>query len=420
MFAAETEYHPADSYREENWNLEYVLQEVREKMNEANATTQRAEAENKRMLKQLSSARETIDAQKNETERLQSSLDDIKSKHETDIAQMRKTTASLQRERSDLQSSLDTLKSDLAKKSRTLPNRFGSPVTPTDVTGSLVEEEDEVFTGGNSMRRKYDSTTLRSATEGAEDDSWLDTSPSKPSRITTPSHPSTEVEDLKQSLAHAHRQMSALKNSVQREKEQKIEYRRKLALKGEAPEEWEDDEDGVTSPAPIRAMGSPSRGRGRSGRGRGVGKLTLAQKLGIVAAERAMSSRSQGDGAEQLAVDPEGNDEGGPSPFIESKSSRPVSMEGMDPAFANVLYSLPSKEPMKMRDDSPEQPHVATFPRRARGGGAFKSEPRPPSTGDVAPTALSAELGFKSSHLPFRLLSQLMQVSKPTATSQMT
>ena len=364
-------------------------------MNEANATTQRAEAENKRMLKQLSSARETIDAQKNETERLQSSLEDLKSKHETDIAQMRKTTASLQRERSDLQNSLDALKSDVAKKSRTLPNRFGSPATPTDATGTPGDDDDDVFTGGNSMRRKYDSSTLRSAADGMEDDSWLDTSPSKPSTVTTPSHLSTEVEDLKQSLAHAHRQMSALKNSVQREKEQKMEYRRKLALRGEAPDEWEDDEDANAGSASTRAVGS-SRGRALSGRGRGTGRLTLAQKLGIVAAERAMSNRSQGDGAE-LELELEETDDGdAPSPFIEPKSNRPVSVDGMDPAFANVLHSLSSKESIKAADDSPEQPRFATFPRRARGGGAFKSEPRPPSTGDIAPTALSAELGGPS------------------------
>ena len=48
----------------------------------------------------------------------------------------------------------------------------------------------------------------------------------------------------------------------------------------------------------------------------------LAQKLGIVAAEQVMSSCPQGDGAEQLAMDPEENDDDDePSPFIEPKSS---------------------------------------------------------------------------------------------------
>src|SRR5260370_20241790 len=176
------------------------------------------------MLKQLSFDQETINDQKNETERLQSSLDDVKLKHKTDITQMRKTMASLQQERSNLLTSLDALKLDMAKKSQTLPNCFGSLVTPMDVTRALSEDDDEVFTGSNSMHRKYDSTTLHSVTKGAEDDPWLDTSPSKPSTITTPSHPSTEVEDLKQSLTHAHQQMSALKSSVQCKKEQKMEY----------------------------------------------------------------------------------------------------------------------------------------------------------------------------------------------------
>ncbi|KAF8328184.1 uncharacterized protein EI90DRAFT_3065826 [Cantharellus anzutake] len=380
----------AEKYREENWNLEYALQELREKLNEANASTQRAEAENKRTLKQLTSARETIDAQKNETERLQGSLDDIQSKHETDVAQMRKTTASLQREKSDLQTTLDTLKSDLAKKSRSLPNRFGSPVTPTDAAGT-PGDDDDVFTGGHSTRRRYDTSSLRSPIDGTEDESWADVSPTKPS-IITPSHPSTEIEALKQSLAHAHRQISTLKNSVQREKEQKQEYRRRLALKGEAPDEWEDDEDTMASPMSNRAtIESPSRGL--PGRRRG-GRLTLAQKLGIVAAERALGSRYQTNDAEPSAVGLGGNnidDDDEPSPFVDQKTSRPTSIDGMDPAFANVLQSLPSRESVTAIDT--DETRFATFPRRARGGGAFKSEPRPPSMGDIAPTALSAELG---------------------------
>ncbi|KAF8318604.1 uncharacterized protein EI90DRAFT_2823772, partial [Cantharellus anzutake] len=75
----------AEKNSEEIWNLECALQELREKLNKANSSTQRAEAENKRTLKQLVSAQETINSQRDETEQLQSFLDNMKSKHEVDI-----------------------------------------------------------------------------------------------------------------------------------------------------------------------------------------------------------------------------------------------------------------------------------------------------------------------------------------------
>jgi hypothetical protein len=150
---------------------------------------------------------------------------------------MRKATARLQREKSDLQTTLDGLKADIAQKARVIPNRFGSPVTPFEPFGL----GDYVFTGGSSRARQRDTNTLRTSEINVFETS-PDPSPSK-EVVVTPSHHSVhEVDALKQqSLAHAHRQMSSLRNSVQQEKELKLEYRRRLAQ----ALDWEDTEDMV-------------------------------------------------------------------------------------------------------------------------------------------------------------------------------
>ena len=98
-----------DKFKEENWNLEVSLQELRTQLTDSQAAAQRNESEMKRLTKALTSARETNDSSKNEVERLQHAIEDIKVKHETDVALHRKHAASLARDKSDLQQAVDTL-----------------------------------------------------------------------------------------------------------------------------------------------------------------------------------------------------------------------------------------------------------------------------------------------------------------------
>lgn len=315
---------------------------------------------------------------------MQQAFDEFKARHETDIAQMRKTNAGLQRERSDLQSLTDNLKAEMVQKARAAPNRFASPVTPSD----SYPEEDDVFTG-NSRRKQLDASALLSPDVDAFDTS-PDPSPSKSSAPPT-SQATNEVEALKQSLAHAHRQMASLKSSLQREKELKLEYRRKLATETGASMEWEDEDESTdASPSLSRSRNGLSRSHRQTPRGKSSGKFTLAQKLGMAAAERALEELGSPDhsSAYRESILDELDDEE-PSPFIEPSHSRPTSVDGMDPAFANVLRPGTSAASLETDRDSPLK--KAIVPRRARGG-AYGSE-RPTSLVANAPSALSAELG---------------------------
>ncbi len=77
----------------------------------------------------MAQSRDAVDQQKNEAERLNSIIEELKAKHDTDVAQARKHAAGLARDKSDLQQALDTMKADVARAARRLP-RYGSPLTP--------------------------------------------------------------------------------------------------------------------------------------------------------------------------------------------------------------------------------------------------------------------------------------------------
>ena len=151
----------SDKFKEENWNLEVQLQDVRTQLTAASGEKTRLDGEVRRLTKDLSKARDAGEAHKSEAEKLNSTLEDLRTKHEADVAVMRKTTAGLQREKGDLQSSLDALKSDIAKQSRVI-KRFGSPLTPGIEGGAEpytphMVDEDDPFGGAASTRRRIDT-----------------------------------------------------------------------------------------------------------------------------------------------------------------------------------------------------------------------------------------------------------------------
>ncbi|KAI0332880.1 hypothetical protein GY45DRAFT_1432849 [Cubamyces sp. BRFM 1775] len=412
----------ADKFKEENWNLEVTLQELRTQIQDAQSTAQRLEGENKRLTRQLTQAREAVDQHKNEAERQQTAYEDLKAKHETDVAQARKHAASLQRDKSDLQQALDSMKVEMAKQSRRLP-RFGSPLTPNGAAASQVatpaeHDDDDIFSvagASTHTRKKLDNSGLFPPDGFDFDTESPDPSPSRP--FLAPNHPSNEIEALQQRLAHAQRQINTLKSTLQREKELRMDYRRKLeASPGFAIEEEEDEVAEEPEIAKPKARLTPYRsGRGR-GRGRGRGGLTLTQRLGMAAHSPASEYNDDIDSDASPAppvpplpaafrpedakdfmddMDEEPDLQASPSPNVRSNRT---SVDGMDPAFANILRRSASAGSLQQNTSPLRQSVIAraqrggTLPRRSRGGAAYQ-EARPPSLVGQ-PEALAAELGF--------------------------
>ena len=413
----------ADKFKEENWNLEVTLQELRTQVADSQATAQRLDGENKRLTRVLTTTRETADQHKNEADRQQVAFEELKAKHETDVAQARKHAASLQRDKSDLQQALDSMKAEMTKTSRRLP-RFGSPLTPngpaaaSEVATPAGHDEDDVFSNAGASthtRKKMDNSGLFPP-DGFDFDESPDPSPSKP--FLAPNHPTNELEALQQRLAHAQRQIATLKSTLQREKELRMDYRRKLDASPGFVIEEEDDglvvEDAEPAPKPKARLTPYRSGRGR-GRGRGRGGLTLIQRLGMAAHSPSSDYNDDQDFdtspapavppipaefrqdaglGEEEEEEEEVDFQASPSPAVNSNRT---SVDGMDPAFANILRRSASAG--SMHNGSPLRQSVlaraargGTLPRRSRGGAAYQ-EARPPSLVG-APEALAAEFGF--------------------------
>lgn len=412
-----------DKYKEENWNLEVSLQELRTQLADSQATTSRLTAESNKINKALAGSLAAVDTHKNESERLQMAYDELKAKHETDTAQSRKTAAGLQREKGDLQQALDRAKQEVVRAGRKLPRGFGSPLTPSGgpadshLTPAPVRDDDDVFSNlgvqSTNRHRRHDTGEIYGIVD--DNDSSPDASPSK---TTGPS--SSEIEVLQQRLAHAQRQINTLKSTLQREKETRMEYRRKLegspGFVPAAGDDGDDDEDDEVEAAditkrkvtPYRAA---TRGRGRGSRGKGSRISALTQRLGLTAAEPdsgdeyseeltahaippvppipAAFATSLGD--ELRVYDEDEEDE---RELDTSNRASVASIEGMDPAFANILRK-PAESPLRQEVMSRS---VRGGMRRSRGGAAY-NEPRPTSLVGQ-PEPLAAELGLVLEHTP--------------------
>ncbi|PFH50595.1 hypothetical protein AMATHDRAFT_75493 [Amanita thiersii Skay4041] len=441
----------ADKFKEENWNLEVTIQEIRVQYSDAQSTNARLESEHKRLTKLLATSRDAADLHQNESERFQKAYEELKVKHENDMAQARKNTAALNREKNDLQQNVDSLKADLTRATR----RFGgrSPLTPIgsglgDASVTAAHDPElggDVFTGGASTRRKnkVDSSGIF-APEGdfnelLDADESPDSSPLKKA-FPPNAHPNDEIESLHRRLAHAQRQINTLKGTLTKEKQMRIELRNKLETSPSKRSE-EDDEEAAEEPVSRIGTGrrlTPFKVGGGRGRGFGSGNrgMTLMQRLGM-----ATSSPYDDDDDDDIQADKvptvppitriehhdeddevaeffgskqcishsrveflepgedERLDQEEPEQ-VQSNRTSVVSVEGMDPQFANVLKRVPSNG--SSYSSSPLRHSVLNRSargrggnlslRRSRGGVPFKDGARPPSLVDP-PDILAAELG---------------------------
>ncbi|KAF9051377.1 hypothetical protein BJ165DRAFT_881386 [Panaeolus papilionaceus] len=449
----------AEALKEASWNLEVEFRDLKKQAEESQETHERLQSDHRRLIQSLANAREAADHHKNETERLQNQIEDLKNKHETSIAQARKHAAGLARDKSDLQQSVDTLKAEIARAGRRI-NRF-APLTPgaqepNDFLTPGLRDGDgdsDVFgtTGRGSVnRRNLDVASLFPPDDpNAEFPDSPDPSPLRKPFLAA-NHPSNEIEALQQRLAHAQRQINTLKGSLNREKQQRIRLEAAQSVVAQDNEEedgdaFEDVEEThapeVTKPVkkltPFK-VGGRGRGSGRGGRGRGRGGITLIQRLGMAAA----NTEDNDDDDEDFGgsppppvpsipgqfVQPDEDDEvsqffgsnqshdldeereRSPSPPAEQIHSNRTSVDGMDPAFANILRRIPSNGSSyagsPLRQSILNRSARGGAVRRPRGGVPFK-EARPPSIVD-APEVLAAELGDADTSLLKNLNNSLL------------
>lgn len=346
-------YH-AEKYKEENWNLEVQLQEIRAAHSEMSTSFSKAETERNKLTKQLATVRTETESQKLEIERLNNSVEAMVQKKELDLAEMRRGMAGLQREKSDLQSTLETTKGELAKsvarrsisgnvaRSKSgLVNEMGAQEEGEE----LMEDEsdaDMFFGGVASSRRKTGDHLHVLDPSGLFSDGETPTPDGTPAvqrGIRLGNEEQMEAQALRTALAHSKKTITTLRNALNREKEKRLSG---------SPAGWEDDGEiqSDEEQSPVRS----SRGRGaRRGRGRGAFAGAVRSRLGrgSIAAEDSASEEDEEEGVEaDSSMIDHGEEE---EDQLEELASSPAygrpqtrmtaslaSMEGIDPAFANL------------------------------------------------------------------------------------
>ncbi|KAG8756574.1 hypothetical protein FRC14_002931 [Serendipita sp. 396] len=439
----------ADKYKEENWNLEVTLQEIRSQLTNTQSSLERSEAEQRRTQKQMTTLREASEAHKTESERLTNQLTDLKSKHETDVAQMRKQAATLQREKGELQTNVENLKAEAAKKTKTI-GKFGSPMTPNDsryltparATEYGDEEDEDVFGTVGSTRRRMDSSLVFGDGYDLDLDALSpDVSPIKNAAANKspgiPNHAASELEALKQSLAHAHRQIGTLKTSLARERQLRSEYGRKLEGHGDKvasvegmdegdDEDFEDEPGELPRVTPLRA----GRGGARGGRTtRPTARTSLAAKLAKAAKagqtapqfenihDLPVADFSMNDQEEWVDVDEQTGarrsedrqsvdldedarrrsiDDLGRQQKTQSMLSVASSMDGMDPVFANVLKGSSHRDSHRTSSELGRTSidSARTIEKGKKPPRKALNESRPGSTDDIPAPILPATESF--------------------------
>jgi len=78
-----TDFGIIDEFRSTNWDLEVTLYDLKSTLSDSQSSDQQLESEAKRLIKRLSSARDSADSFKTESEKLlQTTIEELKAKHE--------------------------------------------------------------------------------------------------------------------------------------------------------------------------------------------------------------------------------------------------------------------------------------------------------------------------------------------------
>jgi hypothetical protein len=264
------------------------MQELRATHADMNDQLIKSNHEQARLNKSLVSAREMAESHKTEAERHAQTLEELKVKHETDMAQARKNTAGLQRDKSDLLSELNVARQRRVSGVKGRMSRGASPlVHSTQAEEEEADDEDVFGAPGHSPKKRpgFD------ANDNAHSPSQLyqsdfdspDPTPSKyGERLRAPLGDMFihEIDQLRASLNKANQEIEQLKSeATSREKPEADEFGVAASPDGE----WATD------------FGSRGRGsRGRRGRGRGV-VATIGRKLGFKRTPSGLGTPGAGD-----------------------------------------------------------------------------------------------------------------------------
>ncbi|KAK9447004.1 meiotic cell cortex C-terminal pleckstrin homology-domain-containing protein, partial [Limtongia smithiae] len=194
-----------EKYKEENWNLEMRIQQLESDSAVGSDRLSKINLENSKTLQLYTAQLETIEALQQREHDLAEQLESWQAKYDTDMANYEQTISLLNKQNDGLTASVDVLSTQLTELQSSSPDHDdGNNIPETGLVQSGDEFSDEPKTPERSP-------------------------PISPVKMTPAHHAGLEGQTLNASLAHAHRTITTLRNSMFREKAEKAELRRLLA-----------------------------------------------------------------------------------------------------------------------------------------------------------------------------------------------
>jgi len=336
------------------------LQEIKNAYAELQTNHSKVDSERQKLTKSLASSRTDFESQRIEIERLNKTMDEMVSRKELDLAEMRKGLAGLQRERSDLQGQLEKMNGEMAKKlaKRSISgqiarsrsgleqesNEHGLEPTADREEDEEINQDDDVFGLAASRRRKTGDGLHLPNDDELFSDGETPTPEGSPAIQRDRSHlldnKSIEVSELRTTLAHANKTIATLRHALTREKTKRLG-----ASAADGYRDISDGKDSESDDSPAKRSVARGGRRGRRGAFRGGVRSNLGRER-IISDEFVDDENAQEDvsmvdhGAEREGEqdlqdieelqDPTAN--GVPQTrFTPSLAS----LEGIDPAFAD-------------------------------------------------------------------------------------
>ncbi|ORX47737.1 hypothetical protein DM01DRAFT_1136833 [Hesseltinella vesiculosa] len=307
----------------ENWDLEVSNQDLQTNLNHVNQTLDKLHLEHSRLIKQLDDTAEQLEILRAEHEKVKSSMDAMKVRHEHDQQAHRRNQGSLHREIVQLKKNLDDLQVELkiarAKLAikTTVDNHHqqlpAPSAGPTD-NGPMIESTEDLHDHELTLETVPRLSPMGSATNLATTEA-----PSASSQ-------QFEVDTLKQSLAHAHRMVSQLRSNVHKEKTERLELKKLLNEAQETIEMLEHD-----NLDPHYQQASTSTG-GKGSLKKPVSRpnkvLVAKSRAGAPAKTKAVAASLDHDQVDDIAEDC--LDDRPADPPLDEQGPGPVDME--DPA----------------------------------------------------------------------------------------
>ncbi|KAI8338853.1 hypothetical protein BC941DRAFT_421387 [Chlamydoabsidia padenii] len=208
-----------EKLKEDNWNLEMANQELQSNLSDLNQTITKLNGDHTKALKQLRTALEQVEIYKAQQEKAASTIDAIKARHDHERQVLRRNNGTLQRDMVQLKKRMDEVNTELkiCKSKLAIKSTVSNSSNQHLLRGN---NEDEHSNGDGADLNKQ-------ATIGTGGD--IPTLDSASSNTAANTQRALEIETLKQSLGHAHRMITSLRNNLQKEKVEKIELKKVLS-----------------------------------------------------------------------------------------------------------------------------------------------------------------------------------------------